>query len=92
MSGLPDVLEEHFDKYDARVVDSVLRTGAAYSDGDAFAGSKLKNISSEGWENLTDLFEEAGLDASFGSRMDVVGFLNEPDTGDERLDAEVRGL
>lgn len=92
MTGLEDALREHFRDDRAEAIASVLRDGAAYSEGDAFAGAKLSNVPPAGYDRLSDRFQKAGLDAEFNGRMSVVSFVNDPDTGDEELDEAIRGL
>jgi len=89
---LLDALKDHFDPETARVVDTVLRAAASYAEGDALAGARLTNLSAEEYGRLTEIFRGAGFDVEFRTRMDLVSFVTDPGTGDERLDAEVRDL
>lgn len=89
---LQNALREHFDDDEADAIGQILVAGSRYAEGDALAGAKLDSMSTGEYERLNALFDDAGFDVEFNSRMSFVGFTKEPETHDEELNEAIRDL
>lgn len=76
----------------AEALTEILRSAKSYSEGDALAGLKLKNMAEEDYENINTIFENHGINVDFVSHMSLVGFVTKPETQDEKLNNALNEL
>lgn len=90
---LIDQLEKYFNEEEAKGLANFIKDGADFAMGDALAGANLKN-NVETYKKIEQMFQDSGLDVSFDAKIpqEVVGFVNNPDTGDEELDEAIKSM
>ena len=89
---IPDVFRDKFDEDEAESIAQILKIAKRYSEGDAFAGAKIKNIDPDVYEGIEEVFRDSGCDVVVGNRMDLVNLVSRPDTGDDELDTAIKQL
>jgi len=76
----------------AKALTEILRAAKAYSEGDALAGLKLKNLTKEDYKNINIIFKNHGISTDFSNYMSLVGFVTSPETQNERLNNALNEL
>lgn len=80
------------DEESAKALANVLHVAKMYARGDAFAGVKLDEIGNEHYSSITKLLQNIGVEGEFNNQTELVGFVTDPNTSDDKLNNIIEDL